>query len=274
MKRSFSRLVLSVLAPIAVACAAPTTPPPTLPPTVPVVTATATPQAGATVIPTAAPTAVTGVTVSPTAVPPTAPLPTATPTLVAGLLAAFPNPPQAEGRVMILFGRVLDRSGQPVPGAAVEIWHTDNQGIYDHPGDRNTARRDRRFQFYGTAIAAADGLYVFRTIEPGYYAPRPKHIHVKVKLEGRTVLTTQFYFPEDRETLGGEGIFGQAGDRGELLILKPVEVEPGATVRVLSNDLVLSLGEGPLMPTPPQAEGPYYPVVDVAAFDNDLTVVP
>ncbi|MDW8269962.1 MAG: hypothetical protein RMN24_12435 [Anaerolineae bacterium] len=269
MKRTLYGLVLATLALLS-ACAAPTAPPPTPSPTVLAVATTPAPQATDTAIPTAAPATVMP---TPTALP-AEPSPTATPTLVASLLAAFPDPPQAQGQVLLLFGRVLDRAGQPVPGAAVEIWHTDSQGIYDHPGDRNTARRDRRFQFYGTAIAAADGLYVFRTIEPGYYAPRPKHIHVKVKLEDRTVLTTQFYFPEDRQALGSEGIFGRAGDRGEMLILKPVAGETGGAIRILSNDLVLPLGEGPLTPTPPQAEGPYYPVVDVAAFDNDLTVAP
>lgn len=269
MKRPFYGLTLLALALIS-ACAPPTAPLPGPSPTVPPVVTMPAPQATPTVLPTATPETTT----PPPPTPSAKPSPTATPSPVASLLAAFPDPPRAEGRVLLLFGRVLDRAGQPVPGAAVEIWHTDSQGIYDHPGDRNTARRDRNFQFYGTAIAAADGLYVFRTIEPGYYPPRPKHIHVKVKLEGRTVLTTQFYFPEDRARLGTEGIFGQAGDRGELLILKPVEGETGDALRVLSSDLVLPLGEGPLTPTPPQAEGPYYPVVDVAAFDNDLTVVP
>lgn len=270
MKRILGGLMLAVLVPLG-ACAAPTAPP-SPSPTVAAVVMTPAPQATATALPAATATAAPEATAPSPSAPPTEPAPTPTPTLVASLLAAFPDPPQAEGRVLLLFGRVLDRAGQPVPGAAVEIWHTDSQGIYDHPGDRNTARRDRRFQFYGTAIAAADGLYVFRTIEPGYYPPRPKHIHVKVKLEGRTVLTTQFYFPEDRARLGTEGIFGQAGDRGEMLIVQPVVEASTDAVRVVSRDLVLPLGEGPLTPTPPQAEGPYYPVVDVAAFDNDLTV--
>ena len=271
MKRMASCLVLVVLLPLAGACADPL-PPTTAPaasPTVSTIVATATPPVQEIAVVTTPPTMA-----ATTAAVTVLPSPMATSTLVERLLAAFPASPQAAGQVILLFGRVLDRAGQPVPGAAVEIWHTDSQGIYNHPGDRNTARRDRRFQFYGTAVTDADGLYVFRTIEPGYYAPRPKHIHVKVKLEGRTVLTTQFYFPEDRETLRGEGIFGRAGDRGELLILKPVSADPTGAVRVLSNDLVLPLGEGDRLPTPPQAEGPYYPVVDVAAFDNDLTVVP
>lgn len=177
---------------------------------------------------------------------------------------------------MLLFGRVLDTNGAPIPGAAVEIWQTDAQGIYDHPGDPSTARRDRAFQFYGTSLTGDDGAYVFRTIEPGYYEPRPKHIHVKVKVAGRAPLTTQFYFEEDRAGLAGEGVFSQAGGQGERLILKEIAdaAAEAAGVRVLSNDLVLDFGGGSLPPTPPQTEGPYYPVVDISGFDNDLGLAP
>lgn len=209
---------------------------------------------------------------------PAAAEPAANPTLspVERLLAAFPNPPQAKGQAVLLFGRVLDTSGDPIPGATVEIWQTDAQGIYDHPGDRSTAARDLLFQSYGASATDADGNYVFRTIEPGYYEPRPKHIHVKVKRDGRELLTTQFYFEEDRAGLGGEGVFSQAGGQGELLILKAVAdaAAEAAGVRVLSNDLVLGATAGTLAPTPAQTEGPYYPVADVSSFDNDLTIAP
>lgn len=233
----------------------------------------------------AAPTAAPSPASTPSPIPTTAPIateaapeptPTPAPSLIAALLAGFPGQPQAAGEVVLLFGRVLDTNGDPVSGAAVEIWQTDDQGIYDHPGDRSTANRDRSFQFYGTSPTDADGVYAFRTITPGYYEPRPKHIHVKVRIDGQEALTTQFYFEEDRATLASEGVFSQAGGQGELLVLKAVQ-DPAADavgVRVLNNDLVLDSGSGALTPTPAQTEGPYYPVVDVSAFDNDLTVVP
>lgn len=206
--------------------------------------------------------------------------PQATPTEAASpvetLLAAFPGAPQAKGTVVLLFGRVLDVNGDPVPGAAVEIWHTDAQGIYDHPGDSDTASRDRSFQFYGTSVTGDDGVYVFRTIEPGYYEPRPKHIHVKVKIDGQEALTTQFYFEEDRADLASEGVFSQAGSQGDLLVLKAVEDANADVDRILTADLVIDtgIGSGTLALTPAQTEGPYYPVVNVAEFDNDLTIVP
>lgn len=188
--------------------------------------------------------------------------------------SSFTTAPTAQGEVLLLTGRVLDTRGNPVSGAAVEIWHTDAQGIYDHPGDRSTNNRDRGFQFYGTSITNGDGVYTFRTIKPGQYEPRPRHIHVKVKRDGKEVLTTQFYFEADRDTLAQEGIFAQSGDLGAMLILKAVDILDG--VPVLSNDLVIDTGtgSGTLQRTPAQTEGPYYPRAVVADFDNDLALVP
>ena len=192
------------------------------------------------------------------------------------LAAAFTAVPTAAGEVILVTGRVLDTDGNPLPGAVVEIWQTDANGVYDHPGDFSTASRDQGLQFYGTSIAGDDGTYVFRTVRPGYYEPRPKHIHVKVKLDGATALTSQFYFEEDRADLAAEGLFAQAGDLGEMLILKPgdsIDID-GVSVAVLTNDLVINTGGGALTATPQQGEGPYYPVVAVADFDNDLAAVP
>jgi hypothetical protein len=45
-------------------------------------------------------------------------------------------------------------------------------------------------------------------------------------------------------------------------------------VKVAFKDIVVNTGTGgDLTLTPTQQEGPYYPVVDVAAFDSDLASV-
>jgi protocatechuate 3,4-dioxygenase beta subunit len=36
---------------------------------------------------------------------------------------------------------VLDTSGTPVPGAAIEIWQCDASGIYRHPRDTHWFRK-------------------------------------------------------------------------------------------------------------------------------------
>jgi protocatechuate 3,4-dioxygenase beta subunit len=48
---------------------------------------------------------------------------------------------QAQGQSTHILGRVLDTSGTPVPGAAIEIWQCDASGIYRHPRDTHWFRK-------------------------------------------------------------------------------------------------------------------------------------
>ena len=94
-----------------------------------------------------------------------------------------------------LEGTVSDMAGNPVQGAQVEIWQCDDAGHYHHPGDGN--RADKAFQGFGRVMVSRDGRYRFRTIRPVAYGSRTPHIHVKVKLGGRELLTTQLYVAGD-----------------------------------------------------------------------------
>ena len=94
-----------------------------------------------------------------------------------------------------LDGSVSDRDGRPVAGAQVEIWQCDDAGHYHHPGDGN--RADPAFQGFGRVAVARDGSYRFHTIRPVPYGGRTPHIHVKVKLGTRELLTTQLYVAGD-----------------------------------------------------------------------------
>lgn len=191
-------------------------------------------------------------------------------------LAAFPAAPSIDGEIILVYGRVVDRNGNPIQEARVEFWQTDANGVYDHPGDAKTESRDRNFQFYGTSVTGEDGVYLFRTIVPGEYEPRPAHIHVKVKLGGAELLTTQFYFAQDAENVQNEGVFRTAGEAGELLFLSgEARTDVNGTQVLLANkDIVIDTGNGgSLEATPSQTEGPYYPVVDVSRYNNDLLIV-
>lgn len=94
-----------------------------------------------------------------------------------------------------LEGSVSDLSGQPVGGAQVEIWQCDGAGHYHHAGDGSKA--DKRFQGFGRVTVSANGSYRFRTIRPVAYSGRTPHIHVKVRLGRRDLLTTQLYVADD-----------------------------------------------------------------------------
>ena len=88
-------------------------------------------------------------------------------------------------------GVVSDLSGKPVSGAVVEIWQCDHEGVYRH--SRSSGSSPMAFQGFGKVQVGADGQYRFRTIRPAHYPGRTPHIHVKVKLGSRELLTTQMY---------------------------------------------------------------------------------
>lgn len=92
-------------------------------------------------------------------------------------------------------GTVVDLDGRAVRGAVVEIWQCDANGVYQHPGDPR--RHDPAFQGFGRTVVDADGAWRFRTLRPVAYSGRTPHIHVKVRLGQRELLTTQLYVEGD-----------------------------------------------------------------------------
>ncbi len=101
---------------------------------------------------------------------------------------------QAQGQITHIVGRVLDATGAPIPGAAIEIWQCDATGIYRHPRDTGWFRnRDGSFQGRGRDTADAKGGYRFRTIKPVAYPGRTPHIHFAIRAPGREALVTQMY---------------------------------------------------------------------------------
>ena len=102
----------------------------------------------------------------------------------------YPN-----GQSAWIEGTVSDLTGKPVAGAQVEIWQCDHDGRYHHPRDGGKA--DPRFQGFGRVTVGSDGSYRFRTLRPVAYSGRTPHIHFKVKLESKELLTTQLYVAGD-----------------------------------------------------------------------------
>ena len=49
----------------------------------------------------------------------------------------------------------------------------------------------------GAQVTDADGVVRFTTIYPGWYRGRTVHVHLKVHVDKRNVLTTQLYMDED-----------------------------------------------------------------------------
>ena len=115
-----------------------------------------------------------------------------------------PGPP------LLVECRVEDRSGRPIAGAEVDIWHSSPVGLYENQ-DPGQAEMNLRGKF----TTDADGRIRFRSVKPaGYPIPtegvvgrllraqdrhpyRPAHIHALVFKQGYKTLTSQVYADDD-----------------------------------------------------------------------------
>jgi protocatechuate 3,4-dioxygenase beta subunit len=125
------------------------------------------------------------------------------------------------GSPLLVTGTVLSTDCRPVPGAKLDFWHADDAGEYDNDG----------FRLRGHQFAEDGGGYRLETIVPALYPGRTRHIHVKVQAPNEPVLTTQLYFPGEREN-ASDSIFDAA-----LLM----DVRDDGDGRVAAFDFVLEL---------------------------------
>lgn len=133
------------------------------------------------------------------------------------------------GTVLWVNGRVLDSSGNPVRGAVVEIWQADNNGAYIHTASPVT-NRDANFQGYGKFETASDGRYVFRTVRPGIYPGRTRHIHYQIQTPGRGNLITQLHF-EGESLNANDGVLnGVTNAAQKASIIRPVSALASSTI--------------------------------------------
>ena len=109
------------------------------------------------------------------------------------LLKNGKNQMEAGGNILNLFGIVLNPNSKPLKGLTVEIWQTDKNGVYRHPGSIRWKNRDNQFQGFGRTISDENGKFYFRTIIPVEYPGRTPHIHLKIWNMNKNILTTQFY---------------------------------------------------------------------------------
>ncbi len=71
---------------------------------------------------------------------------------------------------------------EPIPDAAVDIWHCDALGVYSgEPSESSEGETYLR----GIQLTDKNGQAEFATIYPGQYPGRTTHIHLKVHLGGR-----------------------------------------------------------------------------------------
>ena len=158
------------------------------------------------------------------------------------------------GHPVLLGLRVVDTTCEPVPGAAVEIWHTDHTGDYSAFRDGGDGKNEAAGTTFmrGTQVADEDGIVRFDTIYPGWYPGRAVHIHLRVRVDAQQVLTGQLYFDESYTervfaeepyaefglpdtTHSTDGISGDPAVEGTMLTARPSLTGRGVGTLALAN---------------------------------------
>lgn len=124
--------------------------------------------------------------------------------------------------LLALEGRVLDRFGQPVEAARVEIWQCDALGHYTHPRDSTAAERDPNFAGLGWTRSDAKGNYAFETIRPVPYPGRTPHIHFALKAPKFRRLVTQMFVDGIAQNQS-DGIYGSMTQAQRQLVTARLE---------------------------------------------------
>jgi len=93
--------------------------------------------------------------------------------------------PGINGIKLILTGKVINRTCQPISRAVVDFWQADQAGNYDNSG----------YKLRGHQFTDSQGRYRLETIVPGLYPGRVRHIHVSVQAINQPILPTQLFFP-------------------------------------------------------------------------------
>ena len=100
------------------------------------------------------------------------------------------------GQKLTVTGRVLGMPDcTPLAGALVEVWQADARGDYSQVGAKPD---DAGCLLRASLKTNAEARYSFRTVLPGEYPGRPRHIHYRVSAKGYSTLVTQLYFARER----------------------------------------------------------------------------
>jgi hydroxyquinol 1,2-dioxygenase len=140
----------------------------------------------------------------------------------------------AAGEPCWVEGTVTDHRGNPLPGALIEVWEADADGMYDvqYGDDRFAARahlhadQDGSYRFWGVTPTPypipADGPVGQLLAAVGRSPMRASHLHFIVSHPGCRILVTHIFVRGD-ELLGSDSVFGVK----ESLVKEFTQQQPG-----------------------------------------------
>ncbi|HLA64491.1 MAG TPA: T9SS type A sorting domain-containing protein [Rhodothermales bacterium] len=103
----------------------------------------------------------------------------------------------------------------PIANALVDVWQCGATGLYSGYNQPGGDTRGQDF-FRGIQTTDANGQATFTTVYPGWYQGRTTHIHLKIRFNQTTYVTSQLFFPQEvsnliyttREPYSARGIGG------------------------------------------------------------------
>jgi len=126
----------------------------------------------------------------------------------------------ARGIPCLVRGTVRGAAGEAVPGAHIDVWQSDEEGLYDvqhaeiaHAQARGTFNADAKGGYHFRSILAVpyaiphDGPVGDLLKAAGRHPWRPAHLHFMIKAEGYETLITHV-FRSDDAYLDSDAVFG------------------------------------------------------------------
>lgn len=126
----------------------------------------------------------------------------------------------ARGIPCLVRGTVRGIGGEPVPGAELDVWQSDEDGLYDvqhaeieHAQARGILNADAQGRYHFRSILAVpyaiphDGPVGDLLKASGRHPWRPAHLHFMIKAEGYETLITHV-FRSDDPYLDSDAVFG------------------------------------------------------------------
>lgn len=144
--------------------------------------------------------------------------------------------------------RVVDQSCTPIPGALVDIWHTDATGDYSSYEDNGSGKDEGDGSTFcrGIQFTNGDGIAEFTTIYPGWYGGRAVHIHVTVEIDGEHVRTGQLYLDEAySDAVYTTGVYAEFGSPDTSWADDGIAGDPvaeGSAMSVAAGETVIGPG--------------------------------
>jgi catechol 1,2-dioxygenase len=125
-----------------------------------------------------------------------------------------------DGEPARVHGRVIDADGTPIADAELDVWGTNQRGLYE-----NVDPQQPDFNLRGRFLTGDDGVFEFWTAKPvsypipddgpvglllesaGRHNMRPAHLHVIASADGFATVVSELYTDDDPH-LEGDAVFG------------------------------------------------------------------